>query len=43
MGLAVLIFNGSVFMVWKYISKSISKKIRVKYLEAFIRKPISEL
>jgi hypothetical protein len=43
MGAGVLVINGLVFMIWKYISRSISKKIRVKYLEAFIRKSIFEL
>jgi ABC-type multidrug transport system fused ATPase/permease subunit len=40
LGVGVLCLNSIVFMIWKYISRSISKKIRIEYLSHFIHQSV---
>lgn len=39
----MLLINWLIFTIWKIISRSISNKIRVKYLEHFIKTPLTEI
>ena len=32
LGFGVLLINSILFVIWKYISQSVSKRIRVRYL-----------
>jgi ABC-type multidrug transport system fused ATPase/permease subunit len=43
LGVGVLVVNGLLFMVWKYVSRAISKKIRVVCLEHYIRQSVAAL
>lgn len=40
LGFGVLVVNSILFVIWKYISQSVSKRIRIRYLEEFARQSL---
>lgn len=43
LGFGVLLVNSILFVIWKYISQSVSKKIRIRYLEEFAKQTLPDI
>lgn len=43
LGCGVLIVNSALFVIWKYVSQSVSKRIRIRYLEEFTKQSLTNV